>query len=846
MKRIPLLFVLSLILVVPFVFSFSVTGEGGLERSFFSLNEPIVNVKSTQNISNFSVNYTLLGDTKTDYFNLSSCPEGVCGEFSLVDLFSSFNGTLTGSEEFIIKAGTQEKTITLDIEKPQIVINNSIMNVSSKQIQLEFTISDNSNKIRSLDLFKREAGTDNFITNLNGTNKYNYNFDSEGNLTLVLVAYDEAGNKEESEKSYYIEDYFEPTVKDISYSYNNDKYSLKFTTEDKELERYEISQGTLSVVETLSGKTATKTVELPFSSGEITLRVFDKLGNVKVQKLTLPSLISIKDEKRFSNEKTYSFTSGAKNCVLTKFESTNKNSDFSKSSSQFSINLDVSSNKKYDINFNCVQGILTQYFQKEFTYDTVTPSSTTLNIEKEDNGDLKLTWNESQDSQSDVSYKLIRNDDKKVYEGTKLKYRDSKVEYPTQYSYVVEVYDEAGNIFKSNEVSAIPLKVFVNVDINLKSTQEVVGESFNLKLDTDKNSNVEVTVTNKGKIIFQQYYEKTSNVNEKLSLKEGENLVDVHVVDEFENSFRQSYIINSTKGNVLNTIPKKTNEVKPIIQPAENNTGTKEVVTENGFANYIWFLLILLVFVAFIFYVKNIRLKTKGRKNKRFSRFDKKRKTDNVLESSLKKIQENRFQRDKEKKFLFMKNKNLKQREKSEFEKQKIKDLEENKGKTQVDYSHKKSEIEKRALNEHERAPQTKSRYVPPKKKSLKEKLFGKKQEKPKDEFSAYIMRKRGEQGWDSTKKYRESYQRELEERILEEQREREEEERLKLKRLQQEQELKQRKIDEVKKEKEKPKEPEKFDRRTLDDYLGKRKKKKKFYFAEMFVNRDLKNRNKK
>ena len=127
-------------------------------------------------------------------------------------------------------------------------------------------------------------------------------------------------------------------------------------------------------------------------------------------------------------------------------------------------------------------------------------------------------------------------------------------------------------------------------------------------------------------------------------------------------------------------------------------------------------------------------------------------------------------------------------------------------------------------------------------------KLFSKNRKNETDDFSDYIMRKRSEKSWSNTKEYLMKTQVEKMQNEIEKIRKISEERDLQLKERQlKEEEIRKKQEDKERRilEKIKLNEDKQSAKKSLDDYLFKKTKKRSWFFAESDVNRDLKSRNK-
>lgn len=843
-------FLFLLFFLITSGFAFDVYNSDGTFATYFSINNPQVYVKTDQNLTFFNVSYEIFKTNFTNIVDLKNCSNIYCGNFSLLNLINISNNSFNGAIKFLIEVGNEQKVIYLDFEKPKFNLNNFSIIPLDKRLNLNFNFSDNSGIILSVKLYKKDGSNLLFIKDLVNLSSYNYSLTKEGNLSFQFVVEDEAKNSYIFNKDFLIEDFFEPEIIETYVIFKDNSYLLNFNIKDDNLANYEIIQGETKLSGLLVGNLINKEVLVPFNSGNIIFKVLDKAGNQKNKSINLDAKITNNYENKYSNKKIFKFTSDATYCFLENLDNLNVNKAFEKSSNTFSYNLDISKTKLYNISFYCEKEGFRQYFTKDFYYDINEPLKTELKIKKTLDGFLKLNWNESKDSESSIKYKLFK-DDKLIYTGNKLEYTDIEVIYPESYGYYLQIIDEANNIVKSNEVKEVPKKVKVFFTSNIEQNLKVDKSDYNLTLNTDKNSKVNVIVKNDGKILSENLINKSISEKLDFNLKfsEGINQVIVQIEDEFGNKLEETFFVTYDLPIVAiqETIKEPVITKKDIIEEPENNTLVVEELKEESSFSYLgFFIMIIFIILISVLFVSNYSgkdnfIKKKIKKNNRFI-FDKKVKNDFVLEKSLSKIKSLRIE--KQKQIELKKKKENNKKELTEFSKKKHQDLS-NSSSFKFDISSlKKHGI--RTKREREELEE----IIEKRPEILKKSFFNfkkKSNKKKEDDISLYINKVRNSKSWDSTREY--LMKTKLEKEKIEQEKIREKEEALN-KKIQAEREKKEEQLrkEEEKKRKQEEKEKERYEKniakQSLNDYIEKRtKKNRNLFFAEKSVERELKNR---
>lgn len=878
MKRV--ISILSLFFVIiASINAFDIYNSDDKEVNYFSINAPQVYIKTDQNLTHFEVKYSISNLNYSNIIDLEVCENLYCGDFSLLNLINNANGSFAGATKFEILVNGNSNFVYLDFDKPIIELNNYIINSTKKNIELEFTYSDNSNKIDKVELYKTENSDLIFITDITNKTNYNYTLETEGNLTLLFKITDIAQNYNEVEYDFEILDFFEPIIIESFVILNSNSYELNFHVEDKELDRYEVKQNDLKFSGELSGSSMEKSIILPFDDGTVIFYVFDKQGNYLTKEIDLDTRIKNTYSSIYSNEKIFKFTSDANSCILQKINTKTKNEEFSKSSSTFSTNLDISSSDIYSLNFYCEKTGFRQYFTREFSYDIEKPTESIINVTKESDGSLKLTWTKSIDEQTDdVSYELYR-DSKEIYSGSRTKYSDYGISYPNEYKYYVIAIDEAGNEVKSDKIEETPQKIKIEYTTSLKTNNIIKSDTLNIEIDTEKNSIVTIIIKNNGQIISEKIIDNVQlKITENLKFNVGSNQVIIEVVDEFGNIKTDTYFVTYEEPIL---IQETIEEEKPTIKQTEvleNSTLINNTTKESAFS-FLWILVIILllgfsIYGFYLYYLDDNKKSSKPSYNKKpkinkisFNKskkkdfFTAKRKNDFGLEKSLSKVKQKRINRQKELIEEKKRDENKTPKIFSEFEKTKFSDISKSSNMSFVNFgeSKKKQRIKKTKSSienivdiseKSESLLNMRKTSINKKQKKISKMNFSnlfKQKEKPKsDEFSNYINRIKSQKSWTNTNDYLQSTYDKKQQIETEKLKKKQEEESLKLKELNKKDEEKLLKEEKKLKKQEAKRE---FDenriiaKTSLDDYLNKRKKKSRFFFAEREVERDLRSR---
>lgn len=846
--------------------------EEGKAQEYFSLVEPEVYIQNAPNTSSFIVNYAVSGVMKNKTYILEECAKGFCGEFSMHDLFESSNGSVGVSENVVITIENTSKTVYLDVISPQIIINKSQVKNDTKKILFEFGVSDDNEKITNFSLYKKTGTNKEFVADLKGKTTYEYSVSNSGELTFVFEARDLTGNTKEKEIMVEVDDIFKPEIESfmiISYPNSDKKFSFK--VRDENLASFVLSQDNLNLTGILSGDNEEENVNLPFSSGIMEFTIYDNAKNFISKDISLESKVTISSLKEYFKDEDYKFSTNANKCVLIAIDGEARNKQFKISSGKAEVETGINDDGEHKLDFYCEKDSYRQYFEKEFIFDTNPPTSTQLSVVANENGEIELEWEKSEDEESDVEY-VLKRDGKKIYGGSKLEYSDDGVFYPEEYDYYVEVFDKAGNSVKSNSVSMQPKKVNIMYASSLSEVSNSSSENFTFKFTTEKGIYLKVQVKNTGQIVDEKIINETNSERQEftVNLDEGYNEVNIFMKDDFGNEKEESYFVSFSEP-VLSKQIMEEKVIEPVnanlIQNQTNQTNQSVILEETGSFGFGDFLILIFVILfvlglIWILFGKNFKSNSKDSKTrvgkKDWGALALKRNKDKDLIKHREQLRKEREQRkkalDKEK----IQQAKLESRERSLIEKKKYQDLGTRSYKG-VDFS-KKEGVKKKYATDPELSTLNKKKDEVPQKRSFFGGLFSrnKKPNYPKDSFSEYLQKTQHSRSWNEPREY---YQSTIDAK-LERQRQIQEQKELELKKTNEalkKQKEEQKRIFDEKKEREheekatkkgwfsksktdeKPKSKYSSDKLSLDDYLNKRTKKKRYFLAEKEVERDLK-----
>ena len=854
-------------------YSFEIQDSQGAQRNFFSLSDSVVSIYDDSN-ETLEVSYTLNSQETLLEYNLTQCDDDFCIELDLLTLFDSDNSSTTIPNEFDFSISNETKTVYLDVVKPDISIIDEVLNASLNQVEVEFTYSDNSNSFSLVELLVKENSNYVFDRVLNSTS-FVFELNEQEEFDYQIRVIDEAGNSNSISSSIEVGDIYEPILEEFVYTLKESTYYVEFEiSDDTQLASYAFTQGSVSLEEDISGITFEKTVTLPFTKGDVSLVVFDENNNSFSRTFSLIDDISISSVKRYSNKEEFSFTSNANSCSLIEVDGSSDTSSFTKSGSTFKVDVDVQRFEDVLISFSCINDGFKKYFEKEFFYDTSSPEDIELTLEEKDNGEIYLEWTQSQDDHLDVRYILYRDGDE-IYEGSKTRYEDDDVEYPQTYDYYVEVVDLAGNSEESAEIEGTPLKTDIEFFVSTSNNQVVQDSKFFLKGALEDGATLEINVKYNGNLIHTKSLKGNSNdqFSTQVLLEEGLNSIEFLAQDELGNS-KNSYlyvtyepVIVAHEENFESTVNNNVVQEEVIvpntavIEKEDNSTLVEEeVVVEKDTSYWLWFLIFLILLIVFIYIIftkeDELREKFKRKTQKISNHYSKSRKEDVILGKNLEKAKQERIKKQEQEREKKRKEEEAKKRKKeSEYQKQKLKELSEKKEVHFSDLSRKKAQ---RRVNKIKRESSYEEELEKIKEEKPQKSIFGtlfaksKPEEKKEDELSSYVQSQKSRKSWNDTYSYRSSYVEQ--QKAQEEAKRKAAEEEKKLQELKTQEELSKRQAAEDKKRKEediinRETSSEEFIKKSkekrvdLDDYLGQRTKKKRWFFAEREVERDLKSR---
>ena len=887
-------------------FAFDILNYNGVQAEYFSINNPEVFIKSNYNYSFFNVSYIISGTSHNSIYNFSLNSENISvGSFSLLDLIKTDNSSFVGAREFRIQVGNDSGVVYLDFEKPFFNLLNDSILVLEHKLYFNFSYGDNSGFINNVSLYKKEGSNEILLANLKNKTEFYLNLSKKESLDLLFKVEDIAGNYYDFEKIIFIDDIFEPKIEKLFLILKDGKYTLDLKIKDDgDLSRYEIYQDLQTFSGLLNGNKVNKSITLPFYDGEIKIQIFDSRNNSIISNIDLTSPIENKNFDLISNKKDFVFTSNADFCYLESIDGREVLKNFTISSNRFDFLLDISKMGKKEIKFYCVLNNFKEYFTKNFFYDFNLPSKSKISAEKISDGGIKLSWLEAEDTESEVSYELYRNNEK-IYSGTKLSFLDLEVFYPNEYEYFVKVLDEAENFQDSEIIKVIPIKQEIKFNSNLKETQEVEVNFYDLKINTEIGNNILIKVFN-GDVLIDKFIFNNLNsttFSKNINLTNGINKISVEVSDKIGNKKEESYFINYVDKSLLASnenednnsneviVEEKVAEILPFEDNLSLNSSNENLVVDSeDYFSYkisliILFFIILIIILFVSFYLggnkiekinenkknkSNFKSKIKNNSGKNFGSFFR-TSADSELSKSLEQVKKKRLKKQQE--LDYLKSKEGTKRMLSNYDKDKFKSLSE--GKTTYDFS---SLISKKRIQERTKLNRKKENNLVKKMGWFKEKFdFVKenmknsprgdikknginnksinslsfnsnKKEVNKLNLNDYLNKITSKKSWKNTSEYLMSTQVKKQQKIDEKERE-------KLNKLQEEEN---KRLEEVRKQQNKLENEQKkllqkktFEsekeeaKKSLDDYLNKKKKKRNFYFAEMFVNKDIRKRDK-
>ena len=326
-----------------------------------------------------------------------------------------------------------------------------------------------------------------------------------------------------------------------------------------------------------------------------------------------------------------------------------------------------------------------------------------------------------------------------------------------------------------------------------------------------------------------------------IPLEDGVNEIILKVTDEFGNIAEESYFITYAKPVEIKVVD------KPVVIEVPIENKTVEVVQENilnqdSKYGWIWILFWILVLSVFLWYFvfNENRLKERitslYKKNKKArpenSPYAVRRHKDEILHKHVQRTKIERHKRHSEIIEQKRRERIKPVRELSPLEKRKMEDMDHKRNR---DIFHERRTPHKREISkEHKPATLKIPKFFTKKKKG----------DMGNDPFSNYLKKQSIKYSWNSSNHYRQSYYEKLKKEELERQRKIEEEKKLLQLEIQEEQEIKRKQQEKKRKENDIKHGLLKKNKLDLDDYLSSRtKKKRRFYFAQSEVEKDIKKR---
>jgi hypothetical protein len=862
--------VVFFLFLVSLGFSIKVMDLNGEEREYFSYNVPDIIIE-TSNISNeIILSYNLNNNVINESYNLTSCvlnSSNYCLELNIFDLIQKTNNSIQASLKYNIYFQNLTNYFYLDLIPPRFDFINYSINKSSRNITIYFNYSDdfNINKV-GLYYINVSNNSSNFLSSL--LNKSNFSFDIlEENFKLKVEIKDNALNEVIKEKEYNIEDIFEPKILYYNFFESlNNNLKLNLSLEDNSvISKISLKYNEMEINLYPNQSNYINEIQLP-KKENFKLLVFDNNSNVLEKNFEILSSFDFNRVKEYSNKKEFLINIFADSCKLILLNGDLESKNFVKINSN-NFKLDLSefdlNEGKINIKFICSLNNYTKEFESYFYYDITPPKNIELKVEKLNDGKIKLFWDKSEDETGEVKYYIFKNDEK-ITSTSRNGFYDSDVLYPEEYEYHLEIKDLAGNSIISNKVKEIPKKVKFNFKTNIeKNNIKVNNSKFNLILDLDENSIVDITLRNEsGMIIYNDtILNSSSNIEILLNLNLGKNVLEIRGVD----------IVNNTKNfeyNIYYEEPKKILNLEEKDKNFENLSLIKnDMILESNFNEsqfnkselselnfsknisfYFWiFVLILLILLSSFYYSylsKKDLISKRKKGEKDFMKsilYSSNSKKDIYLDKEVKRNKEKIIKKKEEKNKV--KDKSESKKELSPFKKQILKDISK-KEKINLEDILKKENKNIKIKNGFNKK---KFNFINPFK-IFKTKLEENKRKKDlelkkrQDPLNKYLEDKayKTRNFWNSRKEYllrtrleKEEKKRKIEEEKLKEIQEKEKEKKDEERKKQLELDKKQREMD----LKNKLKEEKKLAKDSLDDYLKEKSKKRKLFFAEREFN---------
>jgi len=500
----------------------NLTNDNGINTNYYSFNSPDIYLKTNINNSYYNITYKLVNQTKIISRNLTKCGSYFCGKFTINDIVVVKNNSFYGSLNVFISLKNITKEIYFDIVNPQLKFrinkNKNIVNFTINTTDYEsglnyFKVYLNNNLNKTLYFNNKNIFTkDNLnkriyinkelalvISNIsfNSKNyvkecKFNliYNL-SYGNYNFTFISSDLADNLIGKNYNIFINDFIPPSIIVNYLEKKNNLLLINLTLLDNfKLNYFIIKEGNILIQNNLSSYNKSKITELvsiPFNNS-FSIVAFDENMNKRVYNISFENF-SINLGDSYSNSKIIYIKTSANKCFLTgiNLELSKKIINLNKENSYFIYNLNTNKTGNYTLLGYCEKNKFIEPFKFTYFLDLDKPKAINFTIIKEKDGSLLISWNKSYDKESKVIYKLFKND-KLIYSGTELNYRDTNVIYPNSYTYFIEVDDKAGNIYRTANKTIIPKDVIAVLKLYNSNYTLLTPDNLSIKLFVEKNS----------------------------------------------------------------------------------------------------------------------------------------------------------------------------------------------------------------------------------------------------------------------------------------------------------------------------------------------------------------------
>ncbi|MCH8519352.1 MAG: hypothetical protein LAT82_01210 [Nanoarchaeota archaeon] len=573
--------------------SFTVYNSNFEENDFFSFQDLTFYLGSNQNTS-FEFTYEIFlndnsSSTHTQIFNASLCTitqinEEYCFQGTLLDYIHTSNTSFISAITFKITQLTtssniiSNKTIYLDFIPPTIDIEYSI-NSQNQELTIEVEVRDNLHSTISNELYVEVEENSSIIRKIFNTsfqtNSTQISFNTTINISsalkhsIVVESRDRAGNLQKRTRSFELQDIFPPKLANVTITDTfSNQIKLIFDIEDESnISSWTVKLGSREYRE-----------DFTTSSNQITS------GNFEIVLSQIPQnefLIILEDE--FSNSKMYNLTSqiqniqirtipsiisnilridaqNAQECSVRGFNS-NRVNEFvrtSSSSSIFELELSRDNNinieeKEYNLEIECSNELMIQQIRHFLIVDTTPPAIEIFNVKTNSQGTVDIEFEvDNTTSRVEIfeSGRIISRDNSfnsntNLNSNTNFQgyFTDTQVQYPQEYRYRLQVYDEVGNVNISEEIRVIPQKVSVDLQVEKQEFEEFVRVTIrteeNIKGKISHDLRIQRDIQSNESISYLKIFEKPTGI---VVTKEDENSV------EFENLQERQFTFTILKG----------------------------------------------------------------------------------------------------------------------------------------------------------------------------------------------------------------------------------------------------------------------------------------------------------